>query len=160
MNAVRESAKQLEQATGVAMDVDHYIPLQGKYVSGMNHQDNLFIMPASQNRKKNNFFNYDQAAQTFSDEPAHWMRPYADLPDSHHRLTGGKDHADFLANNKDLVRARQDRKYDLGQEMSIALDRQMIDPSTKIGKNARELWGEDANRYVEKMKKELGLLGV
>ena len=145
INRFKDTAKQLEQITGVKYDVDHYIPLRGDYVSGLHHQDNLFAMPSTQNRAKSNSFD---------------MNEWSQVPDSAFRLTKSDDAARFLEQNRGLVQRRQEKKYDLSQEMSSALNRQIIDPATKVGRNAKKLWGDDYGRYVDHYKKELGLLGV
>lgn len=41
---------------GFAWEVDHVLPLQGKYVSGLHTPLNLQVIPAQQNRRKNNHF--------------------------------------------------------------------------------------------------------
>lgn len=51
---VYEFARALELATGIPHHVDHEIPLQGKYVSGLHVLSNLQIIPASQNISKGN----------------------------------------------------------------------------------------------------------
>lgn len=145
MQHFKDLAKQLEEVTGVAMDVDHYIPLQGKYVSGLNHQDNLFVMPATQNRRKGNSFNYED---------------YKTVPSSAFRLTGTKDHDAFLRGNRDIVNARAQDKALKSQSMSNYLDHQIIDPSSQLGKNAKELWGRDYEKYADDIRGKLNLLGV
>lgn len=42
--------------TGFSWHVDHVIPLQGRYVSGLHTWSNLRVIPASVNRRKSNFF--------------------------------------------------------------------------------------------------------
>ena len=42
--------------TGIAWEVDHIVPLQGKNVSGLHVHYNLQNIPASLNRSKNNSF--------------------------------------------------------------------------------------------------------
>lgn len=52
--------EQLQQIIGFytncpkGMEVDHIYPLQGKYVSGLHHPDNLQYLTKTQNRKKHN----------------------------------------------------------------------------------------------------------
>lgn len=48
------AAKHISMVTGVKHHVDHYYPLQGKYVSGLHVPDNLRIIPAAENFKKLN----------------------------------------------------------------------------------------------------------
>lgn len=38
---------------GVDVHVDHVIPLKGKLVSGLHVPENLTIIPAAENRRKN-----------------------------------------------------------------------------------------------------------
>ena len=47
-------AARLSELTGVLMEVDHIIPLQGELVSGLHVATNLQIIPRSTNRRKGN----------------------------------------------------------------------------------------------------------
>jgi molybdopterin/thiamine biosynthesis adenylyltransferase len=50
------TAAERAQCTGVSHDVDHIIPLQGEFVSGLHVPYNLRVIPASENRRKHNIF--------------------------------------------------------------------------------------------------------
>ena len=47
-------AKKLTLETGILHHVDHIIPMKGKNVTGLHHEDNLQILTASQNLRKYN----------------------------------------------------------------------------------------------------------
>ena len=47
-------AQKLTEQTGIPHEVDHVIPLQGKTVSGFHVENNLQVIPATENRRKSN----------------------------------------------------------------------------------------------------------
>lgn len=55
--AIYEMAKKMTKNTGIQYHVDHIVPIAGKTVTGLHHEGNLRIIPASENlRKYNKFF--------------------------------------------------------------------------------------------------------
>ena len=52
IQALYKEAKELEYKTGISYELDHIIPLQGKYVSGLHHPSNLRLIPVSDNLLK------------------------------------------------------------------------------------------------------------
>ena len=57
IQGIFRQADEVSRSSGIPHEVDHVIPLQGKYVSGLHHQDNLLIVPRNLNRSKSNSFN-------------------------------------------------------------------------------------------------------
>ena len=47
-------AKRRTEATGLAWEVDHIVPLQSKIVFGLHNEFNLAVIPAAINRRKSN----------------------------------------------------------------------------------------------------------
>ena len=56
IRGIYAEAKRLEKETGIAMHVDHVIPLQGKLVSGFHVETNLQVLPQYDNLSKSNNF--------------------------------------------------------------------------------------------------------
>lgn len=54
-----KEAKRLYEETGIKYHVDHIVPLQGEFVSGLHVPWNLQILTEYENISKNNYFNYD-----------------------------------------------------------------------------------------------------
>ena len=60
--AFYEKAARLTRETGVRHEVDHIIPLQGKFVCGLHHEGNLQILTRSENARKRNKHSVERAA--------------------------------------------------------------------------------------------------
>ena len=56
IDEIYRSAVDASVETGIPHHVDHVIPLQGKRVSGLHHQDNLLVVPEAENLSKGNKF--------------------------------------------------------------------------------------------------------
>lgn len=51
---IYELAAMLTKATGLSHEVDHVVPLRGRFISGLHIETNLQILLADENRKKSN----------------------------------------------------------------------------------------------------------
>ena len=60
--AIYAEAKRLTAETGVAHHVDHIIPLQGDFVSGLHVETNMRVITGSDNSRKRNKFTEEDAA--------------------------------------------------------------------------------------------------
>ena len=56
IKSIYSLARLLTSLNGIEYDVDHIVPLQGEFVSGLHCEDNLQIIPARLNRSKGNRF--------------------------------------------------------------------------------------------------------
>lgn len=56
ISEIYRQSQEISSMSGIPHDVDHEIPLQGKYVCGLHVETNLRIIPASENRQKRNKF--------------------------------------------------------------------------------------------------------
>lgn len=52
--AIYAEAERLTRETGIPHEVDHIIPIGGKTVMGLHHQDNLRVVTRTENRSKGN----------------------------------------------------------------------------------------------------------
>ena len=58
LNKIKEfylEAERMTKETGIPHEVDHVLPLQGETVSGLHVENNLQIIPMSDNRRKKNY---------------------------------------------------------------------------------------------------------
>lgn len=56
IRSLYHKAKEVSEITGTPHEVDHVVPLQCKYVSGLHVEYNMQVIPAVDNRKKSNSF--------------------------------------------------------------------------------------------------------
>lgn len=59
ITAMYAVARRVSRCLGIEFHVDHIVPLQGKFVSGLHCEDNLRIVPAAINLAKYNKFDGD-----------------------------------------------------------------------------------------------------
>jgi hypothetical protein len=60
IKAIYENARRLTRETGLVHQVDHVVPLNGHYVSGLHVAANLRVIPGVENAKKHNYFEAGQ----------------------------------------------------------------------------------------------------
>lgn len=56
INEIYRARSLIQEITGIPHHVDHIIPLRGSEVSGLHHQDNLMIVPGTENLSKGRTF--------------------------------------------------------------------------------------------------------
>lgn len=71
--ACHEAAVHLEKETGVQHSMDHMIPLMGRLVCGLHVWNNLQVLPADVNRRKQNKFILTEIGESSMQEPD-WYR--------------------------------------------------------------------------------------
>lgn len=54
IKAFYKSAQRVSKCLGIPHEVDHYYPLQGEFCCGLHIETNLQVIPATENRSKNN----------------------------------------------------------------------------------------------------------
>lgn len=63
-------AAEMTRMTGIPHEVDHIVPLLGKLVSGLHVEDNLRVVPRTENRAKSNHFTPGEVVGGAGIEPA------------------------------------------------------------------------------------------
>ena len=142
---IHKFAKDLEIDSGVPLDVDHAIAMQGNLVSGLNVPNNLQVMPKSWHVSKGN-----------SEDPALNGLLFSDGFNRNNAV----DHQAYLAEYADEISEAIKGKQQRASGMAERLNHEIIDPTTKVGRNAKNLWGDDYEKYVEDIRRQIGLLGV
>lgn len=142
INNIRQ---QMEIDSGIKMEADHATPLLGKYVSGLNLPQNIQFLPQDYHRQ-------------FSNQVGVGKNSLFSTPEANaNRYT---DHLAYITENADDIAYRQREKAKLVKGFSERLSHDILSPHTKVGRNARKLWGDDTQKHLDYYRKELGLLGV
>lgn len=66
ISEVYRRRRQIVSDTGVDHDVDHIVPIVSRVVCGLHCEQNLRVIPSSENRSKSNSFNVDEFSFDFS----------------------------------------------------------------------------------------------
>ena len=142
---VNKTRRQMEVDSGIVMEADHSPPLIGDYVSGLNLPQNIQFLPKDYHRQFGNQVGVGKNSLFYTPEATSNMYT---------------DHLSRITENAEDIAYRQREKAKFVKGFSDQLVQDILSPHTKVGRNARKLWGDDAEKYLEFYREQLNLLGI
>ena len=134
---IRQFSRDLSKETGIEMHMDHTRPLRGDYVSGLNVPNNIKVYPGDWNLDKG--ADYVPGSESLFPSELFGRNNYT-------------DHKAFINENAEEIARRTAAKEQRVSGVSDDLDQQIFNPNTKVGRNARSLWGVDQERMLTALR--------